>query len=255
MPTIEDMWYEDNRDPTVHAPVTLMIHGAGGTYLDWPAELRRLPEANAIVPDLPGHGRSRGPGRQSVGAYGADMVTLLDALKIRRAVIAGHSMGGAIAMTMALNYPDRVAGLILVGTGAKLAVHPDILHNILKETDKAIALISEWEWTAGTDEQLRRLSRKRLAETLPEVLYGDYVACNTFDIRQQLGRIQAPSLIVGGTADRMTAFKYSTFLHEQLAGSQLATVEGGGHKMMLERPQTVAAAVQQWLAERSLNTD
>jgi pimeloyl-ACP methyl ester carboxylesterase len=249
------VWFEDNRDPTVHAPVTLMIHGAGATHLDWPAELRRLPEANAIVPDLPGHGRSSGPGRQSVGAYAVDMVTLLDALKIRWAVIAGHSMGGAIALAMALNYRDRVAGLILVGTGAKLGVHPDILNNILKDTDKAIALISEWEWAEGADEQLRRLSRKRLTETAPDVLYGDYVACNTFDVRQQLGRIQTPSLIVGGTADRMTAFKYSSFLHERLPGSQLAIIEGGGHKMMLEQPQAAAAAVQQWLSERSPKTD
>ena len=74
------IWYDDNRDLTAHLPVTLMVHGAGATHLDWPAELRRLPEANAVVPDLPGHGRSPGLGRQSVGAYAADMIALLDAL-------------------------------------------------------------------------------------------------------------------------------------------------------------------------------
>jgi pimeloyl-ACP methyl ester carboxylesterase len=248
-------WYEDNRDPTAHLPVTLMVHGAGSTHLDWPAELRRLPEANAIAPDLPGHGRSPGPGRQSVGAYAADMVSLLDALKIARAIVAGHSMGGAIGLAMALTYPDRVAGLILVGTGAKLSVHPDILNRALTETDKVISLITDWEWAEGADEQLRRLSRKRLSETRPEVLYGDCQACNAFDVRQQLGRIRVPTLIVGGTADRMTAFKYSRYLHEQISGSQLAVIEGGGHKMMLEQPQAVAAAVQQWLSERSLESD
>lgn len=248
------IWYEDNRNPATHLPVTLMVHGAGGSHLDWPAELRRLPEANAIVPDLPGHGRSPGPGRQSVGAYGADMIALLDALTITRAVVAGHSMGGAIALTMALTYPDRVAGLILVGTGAKLAVHPDILNRALTETDKVVALITEWEWAEGVDEQLRRLSRKRLAETLPGVLHGDYQACNAFDLRQQINQIKAPTLIVGGTADRMTPFKFSTYLHQQIAGSHLATIQGGGHKMMLEQPLAVAGAVQQWLAERSLKS-
>jgi pimeloyl-ACP methyl ester carboxylesterase len=249
------IWYEDNRDPTAHLPVTLMVHGAGANHLDWPAELRRLPEANAIVPDLPGHGRSPGPGRLSVGAYAADMIALLDALKIARAIVAGHSMGGAIALTMALTYPDRVAGLILVGTGAKLSVHPDILSHALTESDKAIALISEWEWAEGTDEQLRRLGRKRLTETRPEVLHGDYQACNAFDVRQQLGRIRAPTLIVGGTADRMTAFKFSAYLQEHIPGSQLAAIEGGGHKMMLEQPLAVASAVQQWLSEHSIESD
>jgi pimeloyl-ACP methyl ester carboxylesterase len=245
------IWYEDNRDPTLHHSVTLMVHGAGGTHHDWPAELRRLPEANAIVPDLPGHGRSPGSGRQSVGAYAADMIALLDALKISRAMVAGHSMGGAIALTTVLTYPDRVAGLILVGTGAKLPVHPDILNRALTETDKVITLITEWEWAEGADEQLRRLSRKRLAETPPEVLHGDYVACNAFDVRQRLGQIKTPTLIIGGTADRMVAFKFSNYLHEHIAGSQLATIEGGGHKMMLEQPLAVAGAVQQWLAENT----
>lgn len=247
------IWYEDNRSPAAHLPVTLMVHGAGGSHLDWPAELRRLPEANAIAPDLPGHGRSPGPGRQSVGAYSADMIALLDALKITRAIIAGHSMGGAVALTMALAYPDRVAGLILVGTGAKLAVHPDILNRALTEPDSVVALITEWEWAEGADEQLRRLSRKRLAETLPEVLHGDYQACNAFDVRQQISRIKAPTLVVGGTADRMTPFKFSAYLHEQIPGSQLASIAGGGHKMMLEQPQAAAGVIQQWLSERSLH--
>jgi pimeloyl-ACP methyl ester carboxylesterase len=259
MPTIETaigaIWYEDNRDPTAHVPVTLMVHGAGATHLDWPAELRRLPEVNAITPDLPGHGRSPGPGRGSVGAYAADMIALLDALKIARAIVAGHSMGGAIALAMALTYPDRVSGLILIGTGAKLSVHPDILNNTLTQSDKAIALIAEWEWAEGADEQLRRLSRKRLAQTRPEVLHGDYQACNAFDVRQQLDRIRVPTLIVGGRADRMTPFRYSTYLHEQILDSKLAAIDGGGHKMLLEQPQAVAAVVQQWLVEHNQESD
>ncbi len=115
MPKIETssgvMWYADHRDPTVRRPVTVFIHGAGGTHLDWPAELRRLPEANAIVIDLPGHGRSGGAGRSSVSAYAADVMSLLDALKIPRAILGGHSMGGAICLTAALSYPERVQGL------------------------------------------------------------------------------------------------------------------------------------------------
>ncbi len=245
------IWYEDNRNLAAHQTATVMVHGAGGTHHDWPAELRRLPEANAVAPDQPGHGRSPGPGRQSVAAYAADIIALLDALKINRANIAGHSMGGAIALTTALTYPDRVAGLILVGTGAKLSVHPDILNRALTETDKVIALINQWEWAEGADEQLRRLSRQRLTEIAPAVLHGDYVACNAFDVRTQIGHLKAPTLIIGGTADRMVAFKYSVYLHEQIVGSKLAAIQGGGHKMMLEQPQAVAGAVQQWLTERA----
>jgi pimeloyl-ACP methyl ester carboxylesterase len=140
-----------------------------------------------------------------------------------------------------------VAGLILVGTGAKLPVHPDILNGALTETEKVVAMISDWEWAEGADEQLRRLSRKRLAETAPAVLHGDYVACNAFDVRGQIGHIKARTLIVGGTADRMVPFKHSEYLRDNISGSQLVAIQGGGHKMMLEQSQAVAGAVRQWI--------
>src|SRR3990172_8247543 len=129
MPLLEPsgIWYADHRDPTVHRPPLLLIHASCGSQQDWPAERRRLPEASAIAPDLPGHGRSKGPGRSSVGAYAADMVALLDELKLQQAVVVGFSMGAAAALLMALHHKARVAGLILIGAGAQIRVNPAIL--------------------------------------------------------------------------------------------------------------------------------
>jgi pimeloyl-ACP methyl ester carboxylesterase len=245
------IFYDDHRDPTVHRPPVLMVHGAGGSRVDWAAELARLPEANAIVPDLPGHGKSPPPGRQSVSAYAADMIALLDALKVPAAIIAGQSMGGAIAQTLALHSPDRVKGLILIGTGAKLGVHPDILNNIRSDPQRVGRLINEWEWAASSSDQLKRLGFKHFMECVPHVTYGDYLACSQFDVRPQLERIKTPTLIFGGTDDRMTPYKFSTFLQEHIPGSKLVTVQGGGHKMLMEQPQVVADAVREWLAESS----
>ncbi|MCB9450172.1 MAG: alpha/beta hydrolase [Anaerolineaceae bacterium] len=252
MPQIEttqgSIWYADHRDPTAHRPVTVMIHGAGGTHLDWPAELRRLPEANAIIPDLPGHGKSPGSGHQSVAAYTASITALLDALHIQQAVIAGHSMGGAIAQTLALTQPDRVLGLILVGTGAKLGVHPDILNGVLTEMSRTMGLLMRGYWgETPQNEQLFRLSQQRLLEFNPTVLFNDYSACNAFDIRDRIAEIQKPTLIIGGTNDNMTPLKFSQYLHDHIAGSELAVVETGAHMMMLEQPQFVADSVQKWL--------
>ncbi|MBI5669639.1 MAG: alpha/beta hydrolase [Chloroflexi bacterium] len=251
MPLIETtndpIWYADHRDRTTHLPVTLFIHGAGGSHLDWSAELRRLPEANAIVPDLPGHGKSPGTGRQSISAYASDMIALLDALKIDRAFIAGHSMGGAIALMLALNYPDRVRGLILIGTGAKLAAHP-ILLNASADKEKAVEMILNGYWgTSPEYDQLRRLSRKHLLEFDANVMQGDYIACNTFDVRDQLGRITQPALVIGATDDAMTPLKFSTYLHDNLPNAELVTVQGANHMMALQQPQFVADAVRTWL--------
>lgn len=244
------IWYADHRDAKLRRPVTLLIHGAGGTHLDWPAELRRLPEANAIIPDLPGHGRSPQPGRSSIAAYAADMVALLDALRIGQAIIAGHSMGGAIAQMLALHYPDRAAGLLLIGTAARLAVHPDILQHIRDETPRIVDMLLNWYYGAGATDALRRRSRQQLMSFDPQTLYDDYLACSQFDLRGQIGQISVPTLIIGGTADQMTPFKYSEFLRDTIPGAQLVTLAGAGHFMTLEQPQAVAEAVQRWLLER-----
>ncbi|MBA3873266.1 MAG: alpha/beta hydrolase [Anaerolineae bacterium] len=245
------IWYADHRDPTLHRPVTLVIHGAGGTHLDFPAEIRRMPELNAILADLSGHGHTSGTGRNSIGAYVSDMVALLDALKLEQVMLFGHSMGGAIAQTLALQHPDRVLGLILIGTGAKLGVHPDLLAGMVSETTRTIgALVSMYYGTPVNDSLLRR-SQQRLGEFNPITLYNDYAACNTFDLRKQVSQIHVPTLIIGGSNDKMTPFKFSTYLHEQIASSHLEKIEGGGHMMMLEQPEAAAEAVRKWLVEQS----
>lgn len=255
MPLIEtangSIWYADHRDPTLHRPVTVVIHGAGGTHLDFPAEIRRMPELNAILPDLSGHGHSPGAGRNSVGAYVSDMLALLDALKLKQVIVAGHSMGGAIAQTLALQHPDRVLGLILIGTGAKLGVHPDLLAGMVSETARTVSALVSMYYGTPVNESLRRRSQQRLSEFNPTILYNDYVACNTYDLRQRVGQIHAPTLIVGGSDDLMTPFKFSTYLHEQITGSHLERIEGAGHMMMLEQPELAAEAIRRWLLEQA----
>ena len=114
-------------------PPLVLVHGAGGNLMHWPGALRRLPGHTVYALDLPGHGKSGGAGRAEIGAY-ADVVRgFAEALGLVPFVLAGHSMGGAIALEFALRYPARLAGLILVGTGAKLRVAPEILTGILDD--------------------------------------------------------------------------------------------------------------------------
>jgi pimeloyl-ACP methyl ester carboxylesterase len=88
-----------------------------------------------------------------------------------------------------------------------------------------------------------------LQETDPAVLLNDYKAVDGFDVRDRLAQVQTPTLIIGGSVDRMIPFAQSETLYAGIAGSKLVKIEGGGHLMALEQPQTVADAVQSWLIE------
>lgn len=237
-----DLWFADHRQGD-SLPLVL-IHGAGGSHLDWPIGLRRL---NSLTIDLPGHGKSPHPGRISIDEYATDVIALMDALAIPQAVIGGHSMGGAIALTLGLHYPQRITGLLLIGTGAKLSIHPDILNRVINHQAEVATLFKSWMWGADVDPQLIELGYQQFMKTDPQVIYGDYLACNQFDLRGRLNEIYPRTLVIGGTDDRMTPLKYSEYLAQHLPHAELWTVTGGGHMMGLEQPEAVVSRVQTWL--------
>jgi pimeloyl-ACP methyl ester carboxylesterase len=243
----EELFYAETRAPDARLTMAL-VHGAGENHLAWPAQLRRVDGVTAHALDLPGHGKSGGKGRSSVDGYAEVVRGFLDALNVERAVITGHSMGGAIAQQFALSYPVRTAGLILVATGAKLRVAPQILNGILTHTEATLDLVTRFAWGPNASEPMVQLGRAQMAETRPEVTAGDYAACDAFDVRERLGQITAPTLVIGGTADQMTPFKYAEFLAEKIPGARLAKIEGAGHMVMLEQPEQVARHVAQFLA-------
>lgn len=229
-------------------PVLLLIHGAGSNRLQWPGELRRFPGVELVAVDLPGHDRSPGPPRTTIDDYADDIAALLDALGVERALLAGHSMGGAIALTVALRYPERVRGLALLATGAKLSVAPDLLH---ADDESAARALVERAWGADADPALKLRHQLALHNLESGTLHADLTACNGFDVRDRLGEITAPTLVIAGARDQMTHPKAATFLHDHLPDAALVTLPAG-HMVMLEQPQAVAAALRDWLENRDI---
>ena len=240
--------YVHQRPVPAEKPPLVFIHGAGGSHQHRLYQVRTLPGAPTYALDLPGHGRSEGPGRDSITAYGDWLVAFLDAAELEQAVLVGHSMGGAIALDVALRYPARVTGLGLVGTGARLRVTPVILNIILQDLEAAVRLICDWSFGPEAPPEMVRLGRRQMAETPAEVLHGDLVACDAFDVMDRLGEIAVPTVVVCGTQDRLTPPKYSVYLRDHIAGATLHLVEGAGHTVMVEKPPAVVKALEALLA-------
>jgi pimeloyl-ACP methyl ester carboxylesterase len=168
----------------------------------------------------------------------------LDAHQLQQAVVAGHSMGGAIALTMALQYPRRVAGLVLVGTGARLRVLPTILDGTLSDFDNTVALICEYAYSPHTPRQLVREGQRQMLQVAPQTIHDDFLACDAFDVMDRLGEIRCPTLVICGTEDRLTPPKYSEYLVDRIADSELDLIPGAGHMVMIEKPDLVADAIR-----------
>lgn len=242
MPFIGEIYYRGSIDrDRVNDPLVL-IHGAGGSSLHWPHEIRYLPELSVLAIDLPGHGESPGEEKASIESYSDAVLSFLDQMGINQVLLAGHSMGSAIAMRMSLDHPDRVRGLVLVGSGAKLRVHPQLLEDCRSEETypKVVSQLLAWSFSPTADQNLVRTAGKRMQELTPSVLLADFKACDAFDIREQVGDISQSTLIICGEDDQMTPVRFSQYLAERIRGSRLQVIPGAGHMVMLEKPRIVA---------------
>lgn len=249
MPNSGSLYYYNYQEENTDQPALLLIHGAGGSYLYYPPVLRRLNGFRVYAIDLPGHGKSEGIGRQTISAYVEVVKNFMDEIGLSAATIVGHSMGSAIALQLALDAPDRVLALVILGGGSRLRVAPTLLEQTANEATFPLAVktINEIAFASNASPNLIRTAAKRMEEIRPTVLHGDFLACNDFDIGEDLPSIHHPTLILCGTEDKMTPPKYAKALHEAIPNSELSLIEGAGHMLMLEKPHEVAEALEAFI--------
>ncbi len=230
-------------------PALWCLHGAGGTHQHWGPQLVSLHDAVRIVAlDLPGHGRSPGRGCRSISAYSTMLLAALDKHKHEQVVLAGHSMGGAVALQTALDAPERVAGLVLISTGARLPVMPELLTHLEQgEFVQAVQTIIERAYGITSPPSLQVNGKAVFLQNNPSVLYGDLLACNSHDVSGRLQDIRCPTLIICGEQDRVTPLKFSHALHNGIPGSSLFVVPEAGHMVLLEQIEEVNMAIRQFL--------
>ena len=227
----------------------LFIHGSGGSHKLWKHQVEAFIEsANTVALDLPGHGGSDGSGFNRVGDYADAVLDFIDAIDLPGPVPCGLSLGGAVVQQLLINHPKRFHAGIMVGTGARLKVLPAIFEAIEKNYDGFLDMIDQFAFSAVTTAAVKKPIIKDTAKCDPFVAYGDFVACNGFDVMERLKEIQAPVLVVTAEEDKMTPPKYGDFLESSIPDASRAHILEAGHMMPVEQPGDFNQAVQDFLA-------
>lgn len=226
----------------------VFVHGSGGDHLLWNYQRQFFEKSyNVVAVDLPGHGEAGVEGEDVVGAYAKHLLNLLRALPGDIYCLIGHSLGGAIVQKFALLYPQHVEALVLVGTGARLRVLPEILDGVQQKFEETVRLICGYAFSKRSSRDLIEKGIETMLQARPAVLYGDFAACDRFDIMGQVGTIRVPTLVVCGGDDVLTPPKYAQFLGENIKGSRVEIIEGAGHMVMIEKPEKFNTRVMEFL--------
>jgi pimeloyl-ACP methyl ester carboxylesterase len=204
--------------------------------------------ARVIAIDLPGHGLSGGLEIGTISDVASVVHEFLDALSLDKVVLAGHSMGGAVVQAIALAHPERLSGLILVGTGARLRVLPQIFTELEGNYAEGVRFLIDLAIARDAPPDLRAALVRQTLPVPPDILIGDFRACDAFDVMDRIGSVRVPTLIVCGADDRLTPPKYSRYFRDRIGGSRLAIVEGAGHYVQLERPDETNEAIRAFLS-------
>lgn len=232
-------------------PVVL-IHGAAENLSFWKEQVAALGKLCQVLSiDLPGHGESSRMNEEpTIDTYAALVRDFSRSLALKGCVYVGHSMGGAIALKLALDYSSEIAGTVLANTGAKLGVLPEILSGLRSDPERTFSkIIMPMGLPQGSE-----VSKFVVSESLrcsSEQALQDFWACNMFDVRNRLGEIRVRCLVIGGGMDKLAPRKWADFLKQKIPNSRLVLVEDSYHYTMLENPAKFNAALTDFLATLS----
>ena len=236
-------------------PTVVLLHGAGFDHTTWALHSRWFAHHGfgLLAPDLPGHGRSAGRPLATIAEMADWTADLLDAAGAAKAKLVGHSMGSLIALETAAHHPAKISGLSLIGTAATMTVGPDLLKAAEANDHAAIDMVSIWGLGFAAELGgslapglwMHSGAQRVLEQCRPGVLYNDLNACNAYQgALAAAAKVAVPVTLILGERDMMTPAKAGKALAAALPNARTVVLSGAGHRMMVERPDELLAALQ-----------
>ena len=223
-------------------PVLVFIHGSGCTGAVFAAQSAAFPESLAVT--LPGHTVLGAPA--SIAEMADAVVARYEERGFDNVILVGNSMGGAIALELALRKEAAISGLVLIGSGAKLRVAPAIFEAIENDFSAAARMLAGYFFAEPRDDLIGpavdQMLRVGAAQTA-----RDYRACDAFDASERLAEITVPLLALTGERDVMTPPKYAAFIGDRVPGATARILPGAGHLAMVERPDDTNEALRSFV--------
>ena len=229
----------------------IFVHGVGGSSQYWYYQKEYLKDLmKVILIDLPGHGKSSGSACETIEEARDIVRDAIMELGIHKCYLAGHSMGGGIAISFALAYPELLKGILLVCTGAKLRVLPAILKEILENKEDTVRMIMmDYAFSNKTPQKMKENGFKDMMKSSATTIYKGFSACDKFSAIGSLDKITLPTMIIGGKDDLLTPPAFSEYLYKHIKGSDLVIVEDAGHMVMIEQSDAVNKAIKSFVFE------
>ncbi|HEX2314596.1 MAG TPA: 3-oxoadipate enol-lactonase [Thermomonospora sp.] len=239
-------------DGTEHAPALILGPSLGTSLRLWDAYIPALSRSHRVLRwDLPGHGGSPAT-LITAGADVADLAGLVlelaDTLGIDRFAYAGVSLGGAVGLWLAVHHPERVASLAVVCSSARFGEPAPWRERAARVRAEGVGWLAEtapdrWFTPAFRDTPVARALVADLLATDPEAYAACCDALAAFDLRADLPRVSAPTLVVAGRDDPATPPAQARALADGIPGASLTEVSGAAHLAGAERPGPVSAAL------------
>ena len=237
----------------------LMLHGLGGSMVDWEPQVAPFSAKYRVLRlDVRGHGGSDKPkGRYKVEEFTSDAIAVLQAAGVEKAHIVGLSMGGMIALQMAVDAPAMVRSLVLANTGPevkgenaaeKLALWQRRFLTRFLSMEKFATILAARLFPEPGQEAMQAEFRRRWAANDPRAYRESYLALLRWSVADRIHTIREPALVVHAERDYTTLERKKRWA-DKLPDARLATIAGARHAVSLDRAEEFNRVVLEFLGQ------